>query len=251
MIKSFLKKIWNILMLLRVIAFQLYAMLVVGGSCIVINIFTYLGLPLSWKTAVCVVWTYLYRLGMLVFLQVYIRVSGSINIEKDFACIYVSKHQSMLETFMFYGLVGQSQFIMKKELFDTPIFGTAMKNLGSIGIDREKPRESLKKVVVDGKKSLAAGINVIIFPEGTRVKVGEYPDFQRSAMKLATEAGAFIIPVSHNFGSYFPRKWNDLVKPGVARIDFGKRIDPKEFDSNTLTIHCYEVITAKTKELNG
>ena len=67
MIKSFLKKIWNILMLLRVIAFQLYAMLVVGGSCIVINIFTYLGLPLSWKMAVCVVWTYLYRLGMLVF----------------------------------------------------------------------------------------------------------------------------------------------------------------------------------------
>jgi 1-acyl-sn-glycerol-3-phosphate acyltransferase len=226
-------------------------MLVVGGSCILINIFTYFGLPLSWKMAVCAVWTYLYRLGMLVFLQVYIRATGTINIEKDFACIYVSKHQSMLETFMFYGMVGNCQFIMKKELFDAPIFGQAMRNLGSIGIDRDKPRASLKAVVTEGEKYLSEGANIIIFPEGTRVNVGEYPEFQRSAMKLATDAGAFIIPVSHNFGSYFPRKWNDIVKPGIARIDFGKRIDPKEFDSKTLTKHCYEVITAKTKELNG
>ena len=126
-----------------------------------------------------------------------------------------------------------------------------MKNLGSIGIDRDKPRASLKAVVTEGEKYLSEGANIIIFPEGTRVNVGEYPEFQRSAMKLATDSGSFIIPVSHNFGAYFPRKWNDIVKPGIARIDFGKRIDPKEFDSKTLTKHCYEVITARTKDLNG
>ncbi|AEE88170.1 HdtS protein [Francisella cf. novicida Fx1] len=157
----------------------------------------------------------------------------------------------MLETFMFYGLLGKCHFIMKQELFDAPIFGPAMKNLGSIAIDRDKPRESLKKVVTDGKQSLADGINVVIFPEGTRVSVGEYPEFQRSAMKLAADANVYIIPVAHNFGRFFPRKWGQVIKPGIARMDFGKRIDPRDFDSKTLTSYCHKVITEKTKEFNG
>lgn len=249
--KPILRKIWNILMLSRMAAFQLYSLTVIGCSCGLINIFSWLGLSFRWKMAVCAVWTHLYRLGMLVFLQVHIKITGRINIDEDYACIYVSKHQSMLETFMFYGLVGRCQFIMKLELFDAPIFGPAMRNLGSIAIDRTKPRESLKKVVVEGRKYLNEGTNIIIFPEGTRVNVGEYPDFQRSAMKLATDATAFIIPVSHNFGSHFPKKWSDIVKPGIATIDFGKRIDPSEFDSRSLTTYCHKVITAKTKELHG
>ncbi|GAB4224035.1 MAG: lysophospholipid acyltransferase family protein [Francisella sp.] len=248
---SFFKKIWHVLMLIRMLAFHLYSFAVIGGCSILINIFAFFKLPISWRMAVCYVWTYLYWLGMLIFLQVFIRITGSVNIDKDYPCIYVSKHQSMLETFMFYGLIGKCHFIMKQELFDVPIFGTAMKNLGSIAIDREKPRESLKKVVTEGKQSLENGINVVIFPEGTRVKVGEYPEFQRSAMKLASDANAFIISVAHNFGRFFPRKLNQIIKPGIARMDFGKRIDPKDFDSKTLTSYCYKVVNEKTKELNG
>jgi 1-acyl-sn-glycerol-3-phosphate acyltransferase len=249
--KSFLKKIWNVFMMARMTAFQLYSLVVIGGCCILINIFSFFKLPLSWCMAVCFVWTYLYWIGMLVFLQVYVRVTGKVNIDKDYPCIYVSKHQSMLETFMFYGFVGTCHFIIKRELFDTPIFGSAMKNLGNIAIARDKPIESLKKVVADGKQSLADGVNVIIFPEGTRVEIGQYPEFHRSAMKLATDSDAFIIPVAHNFGRFFPKSWNDIVKPGIARMDFGKRIDPKEYDSKSLTAYCHKIITEKTKEFNG
>ncbi|MFC4892294.1 lysophospholipid acyltransferase family protein [Pseudofrancisella aestuarii] len=248
--KFFIKKIWNLLMLARMAAFHLYSYAVIGGSCILINIFTFFKLPISWRMAVCYVWTYLYWIGMLVFLQVYIRVSGKENIDKDYPCIYVSKHQSMLETFLFYGFIGKCHFIMKKELFEAPIFGTAMENLGSIAIDREKPRESLKKVVTDGKESIKNGINVVIFPEGTRVAIGEYPEFQRSAMKLATDANVPIIPVAHNFGRFFPKGFN-VIKPGIARMHFGKRIDPNDYDSKELTAYCHKVITEKTKEFKG
>jgi len=188
---------------------------------------------------------------MLVFLQVFVRVTGRENIDPDHPCIYVSKHQSMLETFLFYGLVGQCQFIMKKELYDIAIFGSAMKNLENIDIDRSKPRESLKKVVEKGRKSLSNGINVVIFPEGTRVAVGEYPDFQRSAMRLAIDTNVPIIPVAHNFGKYFPNKLNKITKPGIARIDFGKRIYPGDYDSKTLTAYCHKIINEKTKEFKG
>ncbi|MDE4961595.1 1-acyl-sn-glycerol-3-phosphate acyltransferase, partial [Francisella tularensis] len=77
----------------------------------------------------------------------------------------------------------------------------------SFAIDIVKPREYLKKVVTDCNQSLADGIFVVIFPEGTSVSVGEYPEFQRSAMKLAPDANVYLIPVAHNFGRFFPRKW--------------------------------------------
>ncbi|MDE5019041.1 1-acyl-sn-glycerol-3-phosphate acyltransferase, partial [Francisella tularensis subsp. holarctica] len=50
--KSFLKKIWNILIWLRMTAFQLYSFAVIVGCSILINIFAFLKLPLSWILAV-------------------------------------------------------------------------------------------------------------------------------------------------------------------------------------------------------
>ena len=248
---NFFLKLWNLLMLGRMVAFQLYAFSILGCSCILINIFSFLKLPTSWRMAVCYVWTYLYWIGMLVFLQVYIKVTGRENINLKESSIYVSKHQSMLETMMFYGYIGKCHFIMKQELFKAFIFGPAMKNLGSIGIDRSKPRESLKKVVIEGKKSLDNDINVVIFPEGTRVAVGEYPDFQRSAMKLASDANVNIIPVSHNFGKFYPRSLKDIIKPGIARMHFGEKINPKDFNSKELTTYCQKIINEKTKSFGG
>ena len=248
---KFFKKIFNILMYIRMAIFHTYSFLVIILCSALINIASFLRLPLSWKMFVCYIWTYLYWIGMLLILQVYIRITGKINIDRDFPCIYVSKHQSMLETFLFYGLIGKCHFIMKKELFHRPIFGSAMRNLGSIAIDRNKPRESLKKVVLSGKESLCKGINVVIFPEGTRVNVGEYPDFQRSAMKLASDADVFIIPVAHNLGKFFPKSFKHIVKPGIARMDFGKRIDPKDFTSKSLSKYCHKVINEKTKAFKG
>ncbi|MDE4994372.1 1-acyl-sn-glycerol-3-phosphate acyltransferase, partial [Francisella tularensis subsp. holarctica] len=51
--KSFLKKIWNILMWLRMTSFQLYSFAVIGGCSILINIFAFLKLNISFRIAVC------------------------------------------------------------------------------------------------------------------------------------------------------------------------------------------------------
>ncbi len=94
-------------------------------------------------------------------------------------------------------------------------------------------------------------LSIIVFPEGTRVAVGEYPKFHRSAMKLATVTGVPIIPVAHNFGVYFGRKKGDFVKPGIARMSFESAIDPKDYTVSELTDACYEIINNKTKEFGG
>ena len=228
-----------------------YAYMTLLLSCILINTAGLLRAPLRIRLFLGWLWSFMYRLGVLVLLQIYVKVEGKENIP-DYPCIYVSKHQSMLETFMFYGLVGKCCFVMKQELLEKPIFGMANKVLHAIGVDRNKGLSSIKKVLVEGQERVKnKKLSIIMFPEGTRVAVGEYPKFHRSAMKLATVTGIPVVPVAHNFGVYFGLKKGDFVKPGIARMSFEPAIDPKNYSVSELTDICHDIINNKTREFGG
>ncbi|GAB4224032.1 MAG: lysophospholipid acyltransferase family protein [Francisella sp.] len=252
MVKNkYIKKAWYFLLVARMQFFKVYAYIVLFFSCVAINILGFLGAPLKARLFICWVWSFLYRLGVLILLQIYVKIDGKENIP-NYPCIYVSKHQSMLETFVFYGLVRRCCFVMKQELLEKPIFGTATKFTEAIGIDRSKGVSAMKKVLEDGKDRVQnKKLSIIIFPEGTRVAVGEYPKFHRSAMKLAMVTKLPIVPVAHNFGVYFGRKKGDLIKPGIARMSFEKPLNPQEHSIDELTDLCYNIINDKTKSFGG
>jgi 1-acyl-sn-glycerol-3-phosphate acyltransferase len=246
-----MKKIIHLLLLARMQVFKVYAYIVLLFCCILMNIVGVLGASLKVRLFVCWIWSCLYRLGVLILLQIYVKIDGKENIP-DYPCIYVSKHQSMLETFVFYGLIHKCCFVMKQELLEKPIFGKANMFAEAIGIDRDKGLSAIKKVIQDGIDRVRnKKLSIIIFPEGTRVPVGEYPKFHRSAMKLATVTNIPIIPVAHNFGAYFGRKQGDFVKPGIARMSFEKAIDPQKYSVAELTDLCYQIINDKTKSFGG
>ncbi|WP_432773178.1 lysophospholipid acyltransferase family protein [Francisella salimarina] len=246
-----MKKIIHLLLLARMQVFKVYGYIVLLFSCLLMNTVGVLGASLKVRLFVCWIWSCLYRLGTLVILQIYVKIEGKENIP-DSPCIYVSKHQSMLETFVFYGLVHDCCFVMKQELLEKPIFGKTNIFAEAIGVDRSKGLSAIKKVLEDGKDRIEnKNLSIIIFPEGTRVPVGEYPKFHRSAMKLAKVSNIPIIPVAHNFGVYFGRKKGDFVKPGIARMSFGKPIDPKDYSVAELTDLCYDIINDKTKSYGG
>lgn len=246
-----MSKFIKMLLLARMQVFKVYAYVTLLFICLLINTIGVLGGSLRARLFACWMWSCMYRLGALVILQIYVKVEGKENI-LDKPCIYVSKHQSMLETFMFYWLIGNCCFVMKQELLDKPIFGKSNEFVGAIPVDRDKGVSSLKKVISEGKdRVLNKGLSIIIFPEGTRVSVGEYPKFHRSAMKLATITNITVVPVAHNFGVYFGRKKGDLIKPGIARMSFEVPINPQEYDVKELTDICYEIINDKTKSLGG
>jgi 1-acyl-sn-glycerol-3-phosphate acyltransferase len=231
-----MSKVIHFLLLARMKVFTLYAYITLLLCCILMNIVGVLGASLRVRLFVCWLWSCLYRLGTLLILQIYVKVEGKENIP-DYPCIYISKHQSMLETFVFYGLVSKCCFVMKQELLEKPIFGKTNKFAEAIGVDREKGLSAIKKVLEEGQDRVVA--------------VGEYPKFHRSAMKLATVTGVPVIPVAHNFGVYFGRKKGDFVKPGIARMSFEPAIDPKDYSVSELTDTCYDIINNKTKEFGG
>ena len=67
---------------------------------------------------------------------------------------------------------------VQAELIYVPFFGWAMGRMDMIHIDRSQRAQAFNKVVEQGKRLLAQGIWIIMFPEGTRIPRGQKGDLQ-------------------------------------------------------------------------
>ena len=59
----------------------------------------------------------------------------------------------------------------------------------AIAIKRSNPAGAIRQVLKQGKQRLAQGINVVIFPEGTRIRTPELGTFMTSGAALAKALG--------------------------------------------------------------
>ncbi|MDR1451162.1 MAG: 1-acyl-sn-glycerol-3-phosphate acyltransferase [Helicobacteraceae bacterium] len=140
------------------------------------------------------------------------RIEGTENIPKNRAIVAVSNHQSAWETYALQTLIAPASTVLKRELLWIPFFGWSLAFLRPIAIDRSKAAAAYKKVLKVGAAKLRRGVNVIVFPEGTRVAYGARAEFKRSASVLAKQAGAAILPIAHNSGVCWPAR--KFVKRG-------------------------------------
>ena len=69
-----------------------------------------------------------------------------------------------------------------------------MGRAGYISIDREKPREALK-AIEEAARKIREGMNIIIFPEGTRSIDGNLLPFKKGGFTLALRAMVPIVPI--------------------------------------------------------
>jgi 1-acyl-sn-glycerol-3-phosphate acyltransferase len=145
------------------------------------------------------------------------------------------KHSSALETIVGWKLLPRQTWVLKRELMWVPFFGWALAVFKPIAINRKARGSTVEQVVTLGQQRLAAGIWVIIFPEGTRMPPGETKRYGVSAALLATRSGCPLVPIAHNAGFYWPRRgW--LKRPGTVRFVIGAPIategrNPREINS--------------------
>jgi 1-acyl-sn-glycerol-3-phosphate acyltransferase len=142
----------------------------------------------------------------------------------DTPAILLCKHQSAWETiFLLCKMPRPLIFVLKKELLYLPFFGWALALLRMIPIDRSKARDAFAQVVVHGRKRLADGQWVIMFPEGTRTAVGSQGKYKGGGARLAVETGAVVVPIAVNSGECWPK--NSFIKtPGLITVSIGPTI---------------------------
>ena len=162
---------------------------------------------------------------------------GIENLKKVNNYFVASAHQSMLETFVLQIPLDGPIFILKKELLKIPLFGWYLRKIGAIAIIRETTtKENLNffdKVRERVKKSKRP---LLIFPQGTRVKLDEQPSFKKGVGRIYKALDLPCIPVALNTGKVWPK--NSFIKyAGDIHISFLEPIMPgKNIDEFTKDI---------------
>jgi 1-acyl-sn-glycerol-3-phosphate acyltransferase len=174
----------------------------------------------------CVGWLRVAVRGGEVILGIRNQVLGWENLPtgQTSPAILLVKHQSTWETFCMPTLMPHPlAYVFKKELLYVPFFGWAMARLDMVHIDRSKRTQAFNRVVEQGRRLLAQGTWVIMFPEGTRVERGQKGVYKTGGTRLAVATGAPVIPVAVTSGRCWPRK--ALIKrPGSVVFSIGPAI---------------------------
>lgn len=137
--------------------------------------------------------------------------------------VILAKHQSAWETLAFQEIFPPQVLVLKKELLWIPFFGWGLALMSPIAIDRANGRAALRDIARRGKERLAQGFWVVIFPEGTRVRVGEKRAYQQGGAWLAAQCGVPVVPVAHNAGRLWPRN-AFLKRSGQVTVRIGPAI---------------------------
>ena len=132
------------------------------------------------------------------------------------------KHQSMLETLEMVRITHLPIIVIKKELSDIPLFGWLTRRYGVIPVERSAGAKALRALVEEGKQATAAGRLVIIYPEGTRVRVGETPALKSGFAALYRALGLPVVPVATDSGVLWGRGL--IHRSGVVRLNIGETV---------------------------
>jgi 1-acyl-sn-glycerol-3-phosphate acyltransferase len=133
--------------------------------------------------------------------------------------VVVANHQSMLDIVLLCRLPHEMKWVVKEELFRIPWVGWMLLLTGDMAVRRGDP-ESGGEAVALARAYLKRGMNVMIFPEGTRSRDARLLPFKKGAFRLAIETGVPVLPVVVSGTAEGFQKGGTAVGPcdAVARL---------------------------------
>jgi 1-acyl-sn-glycerol-3-phosphate acyltransferase len=161
--------------------------------------------------------------GGIVFLARWImgirhQVRGLANLPKG-PVILAVKHQSAWDTFFFDSVLPDAVYVLKKELLSIPFVGWHMRKTEMIALDRAEGVKSMHLLLSRARETLAAGRQIVIFPEGTRTAPGTSGRYMPGLAMLAAAMDAPVVPVALNSGLFWARK-AFFKRPGTIVVEF-------------------------------
>lgn len=149
-----------------------------------------------------------------------VRVVGLENVPAQ-PSIMMSNHVSNLDPpILLPAIPGMASVMLKQSLMKIPLLGTAMRMGKFVPVSRGHSREDAVRSVKDAASALAAGLHLMVFPEGTRSKDGKLLPFRKGAFFLAAETGAPIVPIIIHGTAGMMRRGSSKIYPGEATVKF-------------------------------
>ena len=126
-----------------------------------------------------------------------LKITGLENIPKVNGFMLYSNHQGMFDVLAVAATCDNPLgAVLKKELYDIPFLHQIAVCTQSYAMDREDVRQSLT-VIQNVTEEVKKGRNYLIFPEGTRSKLGnQMLEFHGGSFRCATKSKCTIGPVA-------------------------------------------------------
>ena len=206
-------------------------------------------LPFRKRFILARVWGLVLLWALKVTCRLDYRIEGRENLPSG-NHIALWKHSSSWETIAMSVVFPRQVWVLKRELTWIPVVGWGIRQLHAIAIDRKSGHSAVGQVVEQGKQRLDEGDWIMIFPEGTRMPLGQTRKYGVSGTLLAVERNKLIVPVAHNAGSYWPRRgW--MKKPGTVRLVIGPPIEPAGRDVREINKQVQDWIESTVSKLVG
>ncbi len=154
-----------------------------------------------------------------------VNVYGIENLPEDKNILFVSNHQSNFDILLLLAyLPVPKAFVAKVELEKLPFINQWMKRIHCLFMDRNDIKQSAQ-IIIEGIKQLKSGINMVIFPEGTRSKTGKLGEFKGGSFKLATKSKCPIVPLTIDGTRNIMEANNYRIKPVTVNLYIHPPID--------------------------
>ena len=158
--------------------------------------------------------------GLKFFSGIAMRVEGAVP---RGGVLVASKHMSMWDTLALYVVLDDPGIVLKRELLRIPFYGWYLGKAAAIAIDRDAGADALRRMTHAAMAVLAEGRPILIFPEGTRKKPGDTPDYKPGVAGLYAILKVPCVPVTLDSG----RHWRGFTKqPGTITLQFLDIIPP-------------------------
>lgn len=149
-----------------------------------------------------------------------IKINIKGNLSEINGKIVVASHPSFIDIILLIGSMPKSLCLAKKELLKNPIMRNIVKSLyivNDIDIDL---------FIKNSTEALNDGYNIIIFPTGTRTKVGEKIKIHKGAAQIAIASKMDIIPIKITTDYPFLCKNSYPLDAGSNPINYNIEIQP-------------------------
>jgi 1-acyl-sn-glycerol-3-phosphate acyltransferase len=131
--------------------------------------------------------------------------------------LIAAQHQSAMDILIWLAVLDDPVFVLKQELKRIPVFGMLLEPAGMIPVDRSGAGPALRKMASGCQAALAAGRQIVIFPEGTRVPPGERAALHPGVVAIAKASAAPLLPAATDSG----KCWGSRAfakTPGTVRV---------------------------------
>ncbi|HLJ88395.1 MAG TPA: lysophospholipid acyltransferase family protein [Candidatus Angelobacter sp.] len=161
-----------------------------------------------------------------------IEVLGMDNLDPQGTYIFMSNHISNLDPPILLPLIPRrTSVLVKKELWSIPIVAQAFDMAAFVPVERSNRQSAIQSVRRAGEV-MRKGINMTVYPEGTRSRDGNLLPFKKGPFHLAKETGFSVVPVTMLGTREIMPKGGKLIKGGKVTVVFHPPIDSNVHSSS-------------------